>query len=89
MEGGTRAGTIGSSDPPGVRALLKTYMESVYSGESGTIYIKSQHACRPYLPSYRKANRFSLSDGFRPVSPSFGCFDCLNNLIVPCQFLYW
>ena len=61
------------------------YMESVYSGESWTIYIKSLHACWPYLPSYRKANQFSLSDDFRPVSPSFGCCDCFNNLIVPCQ----
>ena len=88
MEGGTRARAIGSSDRPGVRALLNIYMESVYSGESWTIYIKSQHACWPYLPSYRKTNHFSLSDGFRPFSPSFGCCDCFNNLIVPCQFFY-
>ena len=88
MEGGTRAGTIGSSDRLGVGALLKIFTESVYSGESWTIYIKSQHACWPYLPSYRKTNHFSLSDGFRPFSPSFGCCDCFNNLIVPCQFLF-
>ena len=86
MEGGTRAGTIGSSDRLGVGALLKIFTESVYSGESWTIYIKSQHACWSYLPSYRKANHFTLSDGFRPVSLSLGCCDCFNNLIVPCQF---
>ena len=34
MEGGTKAGTIGSSERLGVRAFLKIYMESVYSGES-------------------------------------------------------
>ena len=86
--GDTRAGTTSFSDRPGVRAPVKRNMESVYSGESWTIYIKSQHACWPYLPSYRKTNHFSLSDGFRPFSPSFGCCDCFNNLIVPCQFLF-
>ena len=73
MKGGSRAGTISSSDRPGVRALVNIHMKSVHSGESWTIYIKSQHACWPYLPSCRKANHFSLSDGFRPVSPSYGC----------------
>ena len=34
---------------------------------------------------HHTANRFSLSDDFRPVSPSFGCCGCFNNLIVPCQ----
>ena len=84
MEGGTRAGTIGSSDRPGVRALLKIYMESVYSVDSWTIYIKSQHACWPFLPSYRKADHFSMSDGFRPFRPRFQCCGCFNNLIFPC-----
>ena len=49
---GARAGTISFSDRPGVRALIKIYMEWVYSGESWTIYIKSLHACWLYLPSY-------------------------------------
>ena len=40
-EGDTRAGTIGFSDRPGIGALVKIYMESVYSGESWTIHIKS------------------------------------------------
>ena len=46
MEGGTRAGTIGFSDRPGVRALIKTYMESVHSGESWTtsrVYLHVGH----------------------------------------------
>ena len=85
-EGDTRAGTTGFSDRPGVRALVKIYMEPVYSGESWTIDIESLHACLPILPSYAKANHFSLSDDFRPVSPSFGCGDCFKNRIVTCQF---
>ena len=79
-----RAGTIAFSHRPGARALIKIYIQSVYSREPWTIYIKSLHACRPY-PSYRKANHFSLSDDFRQVSPTFGCRDFFNN-IVHCQF---
>ena len=56
MEGGTRARMIGSSNRPGVRVLLKIYMESVFSGlesvysglesvYSGLVYMKNQHAC--------------------------------------------
>ena len=52
----------------------------------GLIYIKSLHACWPYFPSLRKANHFLLREDFRPVSPSFGCCNCFNNLIDPCQF---
>ena len=87
MEGSTRAGTIGLSDLLGIRALIKT-TESMSSGESWTIYIKSPHTCWSHLPSFRKANHFSLSDDFRSVSPSFGCCDCFNNLILACQFFY-
>ena len=55
MEGGTRAGTIGFSARLYVRALIKKYhMDSVYSGESWTINVKSLHKCWPHLPSFRK-----------------------------------
>ena len=57
------------------------------SGGSWTIYIKSLHTRSPYFPSLRKANHFLLREDFRPVSPSYGCCDCLNNIIVPCGFL--
>ena len=65
-------------------------IESAYSGESWTIYIKSLHACWPYLISFRKANQFSLSDDFRPGSPSFWCFDCLVTSSSPTSvFIRW
>ena len=86
METGVRAGTIGSSVRPGARALLKKFLESMYSGECWTIFIKSQHVCWSYLPSSRKSNNFSLSDGFRPFSPSFGCCCCFKTLSFPASF---
>ena len=69
--------------------LLSRRVDSVYSGESWTIYIKSLHACWLYFPSLRKANHFLLREDFRPVSHSFGCCDYFNDLIVPCEFSYY
>ena len=53
MEGGTRAGTK-VSQLVSASELLSRPMESVYSGESWTIYVKSLHKFWPYLPSFRK-----------------------------------
>ena len=84
MEGGTRAGTISLSDRPGIRALIKI-MESVNSGESWTIYIQSLQARWPYLPSFREANHFPLSDDFRP---RLGVVNASLTLSSPARFFF-
>ena len=68
--------------------LLSRRMESVYSGESWTTYIKNSiYACWSYLPSYRKPTTSHRAMIFAQFRPRLGV-DCFNNFIVPCQFFY-
>ena len=89
MEGGTRAGTLGCSDHPGVRALIETYRVRVLWRILDYLHPDSRRMLA-ISSIIQKGQPLLIERRFSPGFALVGCFDCLITLSSPasvCQLL--